>query len=373
MKSQVQSATRIRELDLLRAVAIVAIVTCHLPEYLLGIPGLPDLWAVRPYAAVFGLGLFTFVSGYAIDVSQERTAYRQSVVEFARCRIGRIFPLYIPAVLCFIVLFHCVGVWQYQPFNPIVATTIIQLLGAQVLLSPLYQPMLTLWFVGAILMYYGIYFVLTRLADRAAILTVLGAAVFVVAVVVRLTCGLIGVQFLLYWFPFLAGVLCHRFRLLADGRFNVAAAAIAALLALAAGTAANICQVRLFVEADSRELRLIDVAPSLAFANVLMLSSVAAALWLARALTPRMSGHAVRATTYLAALSYPMYLFHRPCLAVAAAGLRRLGIVQPIAENLGIFCIGLPAAILVAAFAYGIERRVTNYCEGRFAARAACQ
>ncbi len=57
-----RSPGRIVELDVLRALAISAVLLCHLPEYLLGIPGLPSLWVCRPYAGILGLGLFVILS-----------------------------------------------------------------------------------------------------------------------------------------------------------------------------------------------------------------------------------------------------------------------------------------------------------------------
>jgi peptidoglycan/LPS O-acetylase OafA/YrhL len=359
VSSQVPSTGRIQELDVLRAVAIAAVLLCHLPEYVLGIPGLPSLWAYRPYAGVMGLGLFTFVSGYAIELSQERTAYRQSALGFAGRRIAKLFPLYIPAVLCFVVLFHGLGVWHHWTFAPIVPTVLIQLVGAQVLLSPRYQPMLTLWFVGAILMYYGLHFALTRLSKRTAVLAAYGAIVFVLAAAVRFALGVIGIQFVLYWFPFLAGVLCHRLRLPAHPRFNFFAVAAAALVAVAAGAGAAALRVRLFIEADSPSLSLPDILPSLVIANVFMLSGTVVAIYLAHGLATRMSARTGNAIWRLAGLSYAIYLFHRPCLAIVAAALQQIGVSQPIFQNLGVCCIGLPITLFIAASMHGIERRVT--------------
>ncbi len=111
------------------------------------------------------------------------------------------------ASLCFFttLAFGTSGRWRRkcQPFSfswPV----------AQVLFSPLYQPMLTLWFVGAVLIYYALYFALTRLTNRPTILLGYGVIVFVAAVFTRCLFGIVGTQFFMYWFPFLAGVLWHR-------------------------------------------------------------------------------------------------------------------------------------------------------------------
>jgi len=358
----VASAARIVEIDVLRVLAIAAILVCHLPEYLLGVPGLPSLWASRPYAGILGLGLFTFVSGYAIDVSQARRDYRQSAAEFAKRRILRIFPLYVPAVLCFVVLFHGLGVWHHWTFAPLAPTIGIQLVGAQVLLSPWYQPILTLWFVGAILIYYALYFALTRLTKRMTLLAAYGAAAFLLGAVARSAIGALGIQFFLYWFPFLAGVLCHRVRLAAQTRFrlNLTAAAMAALVAAAAGIGAAAWKVRLFVEADSPALSLPGILPSLVLANVFMLSATLVAWWFARAIVARMPPRVGTALWYVAALSYPIYLFHRPCLATVAAAMEQLGVRWPIGQNLGVFCVGLLLVLLLAALLHRCERLLSG-------------
>jgi len=354
-----------REIDVLRVIAIVSILVCHLPEYLLGIPGIPSLWVVRPYAGVLGLGLFTFVSGYAIDVSQLRSNYRQSAQEFAKRRILRIFPLYIPAVMCFVVLFHYLGVWHRWTFVPLIPAVAIQLAGAQVLLSPLYQPMLTLWFVGAILMYYGLYFALTRLTDQAIVFFAYGVIVFFFGTVVRSACGIIGIQFFLYWFPFLAGVLWHRLEQQTQPRLNHVAVALAFIASITAGSFAAVLRIPLFIEADNPARTVLGVLPSFVSANVFMLSSTLVVLWLVRLILMRTSQGRDSLASYLARLSYPVYLYHRPCLAISAATLLGLGIRQPVVQNLGMCFLAIPASVLFAICADAAEHRVTRSLCGK--------
>jgi peptidoglycan/LPS O-acetylase OafA/YrhL len=306
--------------------------------------------------------LFTFVSGYAIDASQERRHFRQSAVEFAKRRFLRIFPLYIPAVLCFVVLFHGLGVWHHWTFAPLGPTIAIQLVGAQVLLSPWYQPILTLWFVGAILIYYALYFAITRLTKRVTLLAAYGVVAFVLGAIARSAVGVLGIQFFLYWFPFLAGVLCHRLRLAAQTRFrlNLTAAAMAAMVGAVVGIGAAAWKIRLFVEADSPALSIPGILPSLVLANLFMLSATPVAWWSARAITARMPPRAGAALCYVAALSYPIYLFHRPCLAAVAAAMEQLGVRQPICQNLGVLFFGLPLVLLLAALLHRGERLLSG-------------
>ncbi|MGO9115861.1 MAG: acyltransferase family protein [Thermoguttaceae bacterium] len=353
----------------MRVIAIVSILVCHLPEYLLGVPGVPSLWVVRPYAGVIGLGLFTFVSGYAIDVSQQRSNYRQPAWEFAKRRISRIFPLYIPAVLCFVVLFDFLGVWHHWTFAPLVPTIAIQLVGAQVLLSPRYQPMLTLWFVGAIIMYYGLYFALTRLTNRTIVFSAYGATIFVLGAVVRSVWDIIGIQFFLYWFPFLAGVVWHRLERQTQHRLNFAAAALAFVASVSAASVATVLRIPLFIEADNPARTVLGILPSFVSANVFMLSTTLVVLWLGRLSVTRISQSLSSRMSYLARLSYPVYLYHRPCLAILAVALLGLGVRQPVAQNLGVFFLAIPATVLFAICADAAEHRVTRLLSAKSAAR----
>ncbi|WP_221326086.1 acyltransferase [Actinoplanes sp. L3-i22] len=99
----VRPASRLRWLDALRALAVLAVVFEHATDYLA--PGLKQ--ATRPFAhaGFFGVALFFMVSGYIVPASIER---RGNIRHFW---IGRMFRLY-PAYLFVIGAVLLLSVWK---------------------------------------------------------------------------------------------------------------------------------------------------------------------------------------------------------------------------------------------------------------------
>ena len=110
------------EIDFLRTCAIMSILLLHLSGYM--------KWAalagLESYLAGFGIGLFVFISGYGLGLGNRRiTTIRQSLAFVGR-RVSRIYPLYLPAVALFFLLFHCLGFYHRFDMTPVVPTLTAQ-------------------------------------------------------------------------------------------------------------------------------------------------------------------------------------------------------------------------------------------------------
>ena len=91
---------RLRRLDALRGIAVLAVVYEHFGSYL--IPDLKFATSQYAHAGTFGVMLFFLVSGYIVPASIER---RGSVRNFW---IGRVFRLY-PALSACGTVFQALG------------------------------------------------------------------------------------------------------------------------------------------------------------------------------------------------------------------------------------------------------------------------
>jgi peptidoglycan/LPS O-acetylase OafA/YrhL len=88
----------LREIDAMRALAIIMIVFCHLHFFVdLGMYN-SSLIAVSSYISWIGLGIFFFISGFGL---YNRNKSINNLAGFYKRRFLRIYPLYWFAILVF--------------------------------------------------------------------------------------------------------------------------------------------------------------------------------------------------------------------------------------------------------------------------------
>jgi peptidoglycan/LPS O-acetylase OafA/YrhL len=151
--------------DFLRALAIIMIIPAHLSSYLFSSYGKLALYAFDPYFANMGLGLFIFMSGYLLYYNNHSINSLQSVFDFYKKRLLRIYPLYWAALATFVLVFSVFAPrlnsgFVYPNSENVFGffNVFVHALGLQILLSPAHaSPMLTLYFVGLIISFYAIY------------------------------------------------------------------------------------------------------------------------------------------------------------------------------------------------------------------------
>ena len=133
-----KTSPRVVELDILRAVAIILILTPHFPYFLPTVQFSRELTILKSC----GIALFIFISGYVLHLNHPSFPQRNSLADFYKKRVLRIFPLYWLALALTIVI--------GATLTPQIA--FITFLGLQGFLSPRFSSDLAngWWFIGTI-------------------------------------------------------------------------------------------------------------------------------------------------------------------------------------------------------------------------------
>ncbi len=192
-------AIKIKEFDILRALAIIMLMVHHSEAYGLKAFGY-SLEGLNPYFEAVLLGIFFFISGYFTGRSFQKE--NKGSVKFFFSRMVRIFPPYLLAVVLYIFL---LGV-TLKKFN-----LFVYLSGTHFIFAPNYAKIvLTLWYVGAIILFYLIFGLLLANAHSTRGLIIGAAIVFAAVYVLHQWTGLIDERFFKYYIVFLIGILCAR-------------------------------------------------------------------------------------------------------------------------------------------------------------------
>jgi peptidoglycan/LPS O-acetylase OafA/YrhL len=192
-------AIKIQEFDILRALSITLLMFHHSEAYGLVFFGL-SLEGLTPYFEAILLGTFFFISGYFTERSFQKE--NKGSVSFFFSRLLRIFPPYLLAVFLYI---YVMGV-TLKKYNLVVYLT-----GTHFIFAPNYaKPVITLWYVGAIILFYLIFGLLLANFRSTRALIIGSALVFAFTYVLHQWTGLFDERFYKYFIVFLAGILFMR-------------------------------------------------------------------------------------------------------------------------------------------------------------------
>jgi peptidoglycan/LPS O-acetylase OafA/YrhL len=196
-----QTEQRLQALDVLRALAVVLLILHHGGIYNFSFLGF-DLKQLRSFVGLYLLGSFVFLAGCLSMRSVEGLGIRR----FLAKRLVRIYVPYVITLLLFL--------WLLEP-DLAGSDLILHLLGAQVLLAPKFTtPILTLWFIGLILLCYVILALLGRALKRPASILLGSLAVFLAAGMLREYVGIIHHTFFYYFPAYAAGAILAQAGLL---------------------------------------------------------------------------------------------------------------------------------------------------------------
>ena len=196
---------KLPELDILRIVSIlIVIIFVHLKDY-----GYSFYMEVDLYYIYFfnGLGIYVamgsmvFLSGFGLFLNKDNRNInsRRKLFSFLKKRFLRIFPLYWIAIPLFIIF---VGYLDIDSLY-----LLAHIFGMQIIVSPVFgPPMLTLWFIGIIVVYYLIFLLLSYLGSLKKIIP--GALVILLIFVwLNIMFGLVEYRFFYYYLFFIAGII----------------------------------------------------------------------------------------------------------------------------------------------------------------------
>lgn len=144
-KMQTTIRQEIRELTVLRVLAILSLLLTHLHDYV----NAPWLWAVYPRAGDTCNSTFIFIAGYLLGRARPIKSGKD-LFDFSVQKISRIYSLYAPALLVFLVLYA----YPYPNGFLVFATHVTSL---QIIIGKVIPPYFTIWFVGLIVPYYFLF------------------------------------------------------------------------------------------------------------------------------------------------------------------------------------------------------------------------
>lgn len=198
MKNDTQ-VIKIQEFDILRASAIIMLMFHHSEAYGLTVFGI-SLEGLNPYFEAILLGIFFYISGYFTGRSFQKQ--NKGGVSFFFSRMIRIFPPYLLAVFLYV---HFLGVTLKEH------NLIVYLTGTHFIFAPNYAKIvLSLWYVGAIILFYLIFGLLLANLYSTRALIIGSALVFAAAYALHQWTGLFDERFYKYFIVFLAGILFVR-------------------------------------------------------------------------------------------------------------------------------------------------------------------
>ncbi|MCC7117122.1 MAG: acyltransferase [Anaerolineales bacterium] len=193
-----QKNEKLAEFEILRAVCIIFLMFVHsdiFSTYLFGV----KLEPIGPYMGAFMLGAFFFMAGYFVEYSHRRRP--QSFLNYLWAKFIRLFPPY------WLALFAFMTILQFSLKRP---DFILYFLDLQIIFSPAFiKPLLTLWYLSAIFIYYLTFGVFLSRSTRS--LAGWSIFIFAVAYFLNYQYDLFDDRFFEYFFVFLAGVLLARY------------------------------------------------------------------------------------------------------------------------------------------------------------------
>ena len=348
---------RLFELDALRAFAIILILVHHLAAYAYT-PSVLELFDRIDYYVFpfffFGLSLFFFASGYALYYNHTTLSTMRAVGGFLKKRAIRIYPLYWIAIAAFIVL--GIGTWGNN-----IAWIIAQVCGAQGLLAPRFgTPVITLWFIGVILLFYLIYpFVVSFSSTPKRLLPAL-LLPLLLFVVLRVEFNLVDFRFFVYYALFFGGVLASKYEVFNRYAVKPSYVVVSVLLLITAlvlianrSLFGGQPHVFLYSGLDTSAPPLTtNTVLAIIVADILGLIFVYTTFTLSRLVLPSLTSTARRAIGGIAFSAYCVYLFHRPVLVLLADALKATHLVALQKDVLIIVC-GIPLIFIVG---YALQR-----------------
>ena len=203
------SNQKLPEIDMLRILSILMVVVLiHIPlsyayNFYLDLDQF-GVFFVNNVGIYVSMGTFVFVSGFGLYLNPNNRNLDSSkkILTFLKERFIRIFPLYWIAIILFLFFVGYLGI------DPLYL--IYHFFGLQIIVAPYFgPPMLTLWFIGIIVIYYLIYIFLNLVGSMKWTIPISFAVLFLF-VFFNGVFGLVENRFFLYYFLFIAGIIASH-------------------------------------------------------------------------------------------------------------------------------------------------------------------
>lgn len=348
--------TRLMSLDFMRALAIIFIIITHTAGYLKNDSAIQFF---SPYFASFGVGVFIFISGYVLYLNNNSMSSRKDIVIFLKKRVIRIFPLYFLALIVFFVLYgimipiaapsfvYTKEVMDFEFWN-----MVIHFLGLQIFLSPAYAiPILTLYYVGLIAVYYCIYPFLISISKNFRQLLLFASLIFGLFLSLRLAFNIIDNYFFKYYFVFISGIALCYIRSVDNKKIEKYLIFMPIVIAFSLILDVKSLQGTSLVSAPTNIIII-----SYFLFNVVVISFCIIELWASESFINYFSPKTKEYISLIAFSSYAIYLFHRPILTIWYGIAFFIG-VSSIVRDLVIIILGIPSIIIISYIISVVEAK----------------
>ncbi|MFX1570889.1 MAG: acyltransferase family protein [Promethearchaeota archaeon] len=202
--------TKIREklieFDILRIISIlIVVIVIHFPTAYT----YPFFIHYSPYQGFLfhtmgihvSMGSFVFVSGFGLYLNKNYRNIKttEKLFGFLKKRFLRIFPLYWIALILFVLFLG----YSNMDFLFLLA----HVFGIHMIVAPIFgEPMLTLWFIGIIVIYYLIFVVLSSTGSIKRLIPTSLVILFLFAIL-NIYTGLVEYRFFYYYLLFVLGII----------------------------------------------------------------------------------------------------------------------------------------------------------------------
>ncbi|MGB9939386.1 acyltransferase family protein [Methanosarcina sp.] len=329
------------------------------------------------------------MSGYLLYYNNHSIPSFHDVLYFYRKRLLRIFPLYWDAIGTFMLVFFIFAPGLNSGFvfpNAEQAFSfqniIMHMLGLQIFLAPAYaSPMLTLYFIGLIIVFYTIYPFIIMFSKNSKQLLFHSSLVFLGFILISRTFNVIDHRFFMFFPIFVFGILTCKERL-----FEKPVTVIMKIPFVQIILATLPVIFVLVIVLGSRTALLLDPKVSLTIESagsgtvgsslvVSMLRSIANSLGLGyvtlkfiidslflnvfiimfcvleyrfamKFINDKFSDSLSPSLTHIATASYCIYLFHRPFLALWNSGTNFIS--NPILHDVTLIFVALPLLLFIS-------------------------
>lgn len=193
------------ELDILKATAILLLVFCHLDNY---VSCYEQIRLVDEYAAIIGLSIFFFVSGFLLSQHDSGINSVLDIKKFVKKKLIRIFPLYWIALASLLVIFGLLRIspGNVSPYNFSPTNLFIHFFALQGIF-PTYK-IQSMWFVGVIILFYLIYTIISYLSQNSYQTILISLSILILLAIVHTFTGLI--QGIFYYPIFISGIIINQ-------------------------------------------------------------------------------------------------------------------------------------------------------------------
>jgi peptidoglycan/LPS O-acetylase OafA/YrhL len=340
------------EIDILKATAILLIVFCHMDNY---VSSYELIRLVDGYAALIGLSVFFFVSGFLLSQTDSLIKSIKDIKKFYIKKFIRIYPLYWVALASLIIIFGLgkINPGHVSPYNFSLENLLLHFFGLQGIFP--YNDIQSMWFVGVIILFYLLYPIIVYLSKNLFETFVVSSIIFIILVILHVFLGLIAIDALTYYPLFIAGIFIHQIiytsKKIVDKNFlkkilftNIIVISIIFLVFV----------VRKFYQFNLQFLpQILLIGAMIAFCIIFLFSTH---------LFIKIRGKIMVLISLIAFATYAIYLFQHQFLAVFTF-ITDLIIRDIILQDIIILTVGFAGAILCGIIIQKIERYLFMKCK----------